>query len=211
MATMGDPATGVSGIAPYRSDMDPAGLTISLPDGARCVPLTIELVDDLHDAIGRSGPDLSRWMGWWHDGFTIDEAHQWIEFCDAGRAAGTHFEFAISGSRPYLGSCALTAVDQTAGTANLAYWTRSDHAGQHLASSAARGVAAWGVSALALRRVDIAMATANIPSRRVAERAGGVFEGILRNRVHVRGRSYNYALYALTPEDFHDDELIHGT
>lgn len=198
----------MSVIAAYGPEMDTTDVALPLAGGEQCVALTMTIVDDLHDAIVQSGRDLARWMAWWHDGFTIDEARQWVTFCDNGRTAGTHFEFAITGARPYLGSCALTGVDQTAGTANLAYWTRSDHAGQHLASRAARAVAAWGVSTLGLRRIDIAMATGNVASRRVAERAGGVFEGTLRNRVHVRGRSYNYALYALTPEDFHEDEII---
>lgn len=182
---------------------------LPLASGDRCVPLTDAHLEDLHDAIVQSGRDLARWMLWWHDGFTLDEARQWVTFCENGRFAGTHFEFAVIRADRYVGSCALTAVNQTAANANLAYWTRSDHAGQHVASHAARAVAAWGVSTLGLRRIEIAMATANVASRRVAERAGGVFEGTLRNRVQVRGRSYNYALYALTPEDFHEDELTH--
>lgn len=101
--------------------------------------------------------------------------------CGAGWKAGTHYEFALQQpEQAYLGSCALASVDSAAGTANLAYWTQAGHTGRGIASRAAR---------------------------RVAERAGAIHEGVPRNRVHVRGRSYNYALYSLAPEDFHEDEL----
>lgn len=174
-----------------------------------CVALTADLTADLHAAIVQSGPDLRRWMTWWHDGFTEEEARGWVAFCEAGWKAGTHYEFALQQpGEAYVGSCALTSVNAAAGTANLAYWTRSDRAGRGIASRAARRVAAWGVSHLGLRRIELAMATSNVASRRVAERAGAIHESLLRNRVHVRGRSYNYALYSLAPEDFHEDELL---
>ena len=171
-------------------------------------PFTAELARPMQEAILASGDQLSRWMTWWHEGSTEAEALAWAEFCDTAKAAGTHHEFALqTESCPYVGSCALTSVDRTARTANLAYWTRSDYAGRGIASAAARRTAAWGVSALGLRRVEVAMATANVASRRVAERAGALLDGVMRNRVHVRGRSYNFAVYSLSPEDFHADEL----
>jgi ribosomal-protein-serine acetyltransferase len=172
-------------------------------------PFTAELAPPMQEAILASGDQLSRWMTWWHEGFTETEAREWAAFCEAGQAAGTHHEFALQTTDcPYVGSCALSGVDRAAGTANLAYWTRSDYGGRGMASAAARRTAAWGVAALGLQRIEVAMATANLASRRVAERTGAVLDGVMRNRVHVRGKSYNFALYSLSPADFHADELV---
>ncbi len=160
-----------------------------------CVPLAPDSAEAMHDAIVTSGDALKRWNSWWHPDSTISETSAYIDFCQAGWSAGTHFEFAVQeGEDSYVGSCALTNVDRDAGKANLSYWTRSDHAGRGIASAAARVVAAWGVGELELARIEVAMATANVASRHVAERSGAVFEGVLRNRVKVRGRHYNCAL-----------------
>src|SRR5687768_5508786 len=149
-----------------------------------CVPISTDLVGAMHEAISASGQDLSRWMLWWKPDFAEDETRQFVEFCEGAWASGTHYEFAVrTPDFAYAGSCGLTSVDRGAGTANLAYWTRSDSAGRHVASRAARLVAAWGVSRLGLRRIEVSMATANIASRRVAERSGAIFEGVLRSRV----------------------------
>lgn len=172
-------------------------------------PFVADLAPSMHEAILASGDQLSRWMTWWHEGLTENEARQWAEFCEAGRAAGTHHEMAVQANGcSYVGSCALTAVDRAAGTANLAYWIRSDYSSRGIARAAARRTAAWGVSALGLRRIEVAMPTANVASRTVAERTGAILDGVMRNRVHVEGRSYNFAVYSLSPEDFHVDELI---
>lgn len=185
-------------------------LELSARNGAdmRLTPLTTALAPALLDAILASGPALRRWMTWWHEGFELGEAEAFAAFCERGWSEGTHHEFAIQGDAcDYIGSCALSGVRRDSLSANLAYWVRTDATGGGVAASAARRVAAWGVSSLGLQRIEVSMATANVASRRVAERAGAQAEGILRNRVRYEGRSYNFALYAFTPEDFHADEL----
>jgi RimJ/RimL family protein N-acetyltransferase len=52
-----------------------------------------------------------------------------------------------------------------------------------------------------MKRVEIAAHPDNVASRRVAEKAGATFEGVMRNRIYMRGRSYPAALYSLVPED----------
>lgn len=174
----------------------------------RLAPLTTSLAPAMLEAILESGAALSRWMAWWHEGFRLEEAEAFAAFCERSWSEGTHYEFAIQDDAcDYVGSCALSGVRADSLSANLAYWVRSSASGGGIAASAARRIAAWGVSSLALRRIEVSMATANVASRRVAERAGAQAEGILRNRVRHDGRSYNFALYAFAPEDFHADEM----
>jgi RimJ/RimL family protein N-acetyltransferase len=59
----------------------------------------------------------------------------------------------------------------------------------------------YGFAALDLNRIECVIAEDNLPSRRLAERAGARFEGICRNRLMLAGRPVDAALYALTPED----------
>ena len=174
----------------------------------RLTPLTPSLAPAMLDAILESGAELSRWMAWWHEGFRLEEAQAFAAFCERGWSEGTHYEFAIQDdAREYVGSCALSGVRKDALSANLSYWVRSSANGAGVAASAARRVAAWGVGSLGLQRIEVSMATANVASRRVAERAGAQAEGILRNRARYEGRSYNFVLFAFVPEDFHADEM----
>jgi RimJ/RimL family protein N-acetyltransferase len=61
--------------------------------------------------------------------------------------------------------------------------------------------ARFGFEQLGLQRIEIVAAVANVPSQRVAEKAGARREGILRNRLLIRGESLPAVLFSLVPED----------
>jgi len=52
-----------------------------------------------------------------------------------------------------------------------------------------------------LLRIEIVAAVDNIPSQRVAEKAGARREGVLRNRLFINGESLDAVLFSLVPED----------
>jgi RimJ/RimL family protein N-acetyltransferase len=54
---------------------------------------------------------------------------------------------------------------------------------------------------LGLRRIEIVAAVGNVPSQRVAEKAGASREGVLRNRLLINGESLDAVLFSLVPED----------
>jgi len=53
-----------------------------------------------------------------------------------------------------------------------------------------------------LIRVEVVMAVDNSASRRVAEKSGAQYQGILGNRMVVGRDVYNAHMYSLIPEDF---------
>ena len=66
---------------------------------------------------------------------------------------------------------------------------------------AIRLAARFGCEELGLYRIEIVAAVDNIASQRVAEKAGAVREGVLRNRLLVRGESQDAVLFSLLPGD----------
>ncbi|HKI74195.1 MAG TPA: GNAT family protein, partial [Pseudomonadales bacterium] len=63
-------------------------------------------------------------------------------------------------------------------------------------------LAQFGFDYLRLLRIEIVMSVRNTASRRVAEKAGGQFEGILANRLYLHGEAHDARLYSLTPDLF---------
>lgn len=172
-------------------------------DGIVCAPLSVEHAQAQHEAIVESAEALGRWMAWYHSDFSVDEARGWAQWCTQAWNEGTHYEFAVLDPQGnYLGSSGLGNINPNALSANLQYWTRTSSSRKGVAASAARLVSHWGVRELGLVRVELLMATANVASRRAAERAGAVLEGVLRNRIRWSDRNYDACLYSFTPEDF---------
>ena len=73
--------------------------------------------------------------------------------------------------------------------------------GQGIAPAATVLLARWGFQELRLRRIEIIVATGNVRSQRVAEKAGAQREGVLRQRIKINDRMHDAAMYSLVPGD----------
>jgi len=62
-------------------------------------------------------------------------------------------------------------------------------------------LASWALQEQRFDRVELRVATGNIPSRRVAEASGFVREGVLRNAGYVHAGRVDLIVYSLVPGD----------
>ena len=91
------------------------------------------------------------------------------------------FERAADGSEGrYLGGSGLHRILWDVRRFEIGYWCRSGCAGQGFITEAVRALNRFAFDRLDARRVEVRMDGRNERSRRVAERAGFTFEGVLR-------------------------------
>ena len=81
--------------------------------------------------------------------------------------------------------------------ANLGYWVRSSAAGRGVAPAAVRLLADWAFRETDLLRLEIVAAVGNRRSQRVAEKAGAIREGVLRDRLLLHGQPHDVVIYAI--------------
>ncbi|NIS78922.1 MAG: GNAT family N-acetyltransferase [Anaerolineales bacterium] len=159
---------------------------------------------EIYDAVMVSLDELMPWMDWCTPDYSIEITLEWLDKLPSEWEKGNNYQFSIFDilSGQFLGSCGINHINQAYLLANLGYWVRSDRTGEGIATQAARLVAKFGFQALELRRIEIVTAEENWASRRVAERAGASFEGILRRRIKIGDRNIDAAMHSLIPEDF---------
>jgi ribosomal-protein-serine acetyltransferase len=75
---------------------------------------------------------------------------------------------------------------------------RTSATGRGVASEAVRQVADFAFRNTELVRLEIVCAVGNRRSQRVAERAGAVREGVLRDRLLLHGEAVDAIMYSLT-------------
>ena len=144
---------------------------------------------------------VGHWMPWCHAERTVDEGVAWLQSCRANWDSGTEYEFtAFTSTGEYLGAAGLNQFNRVHNFANLGYWVRESRQRQGIAFEAVQLLAAFGFRSLGLNRIEIIVATENLPSRRVAEKVGAKFEGIARNRLLIRGVPISAAVYSLVPD-----------
>lgn len=151
-------------------------------------------------AVQASFEAISPWMVWATPDYGPAEALQWITNQLPGDEDAVPFVI-LDDQDDIVGTCGLNHLDQLNRRANLGYWLRPDRTGRGYASGAARLVAGWAIEHLDLQRIEIIMSVENHPSRRVAERAGATYEGILRRRLRYRGRQHDAHSFACLADD----------
>jgi RimJ/RimL family protein N-acetyltransferase len=85
----------------------------------------------------------------------------------------------------------------------LGYWLRADARGNGTMTRALRVVSEWAFGRENVARLQLRADVDNVPSRRVAEKAGFQLEGVLRSVYwNARlGRRQSWAMYSLLPDE----------
>jgi ribosomal-protein-serine acetyltransferase len=160
----------------------------------------------LHEAARESIAEVSVWLPWCHENYSIEESRQFVSSRARAAQGDEWYSFAIfapEGGR-FLGGVGLNFFNRVHQLANLGYWVRTSAAGRGVATKAARLVACFGFEQLGLHRIEIVAAVENVASQRVAEKVGAVREGVLRKRLLIRGESQDAVMFSLLREDLVD-------
>jgi RimJ/RimL family protein N-acetyltransferase len=142
-------------------------------------------------------------MAWCHAGYSRDDAAAWIAASEPVWRERHEYSFAIEDDQgALLGGCGLNRIEPFSGTANLGYWVRTSATGRGIATAAVLELCQFAFSVTDLYRLEIIAAVNNLASQRVAEKAGAIREGILRQRSLVAGGRQNSIIYSVLKPDF---------
>lgn len=167
-------------------------------------PFRLEDAEEIYAAVRESLNELKPWMSFAYDGYSLSDSKEFIRITRARWREGTLHAFAITDQKSgsVLGGCSLSHIHPVYHLCNLGYWVRSSRRGEGIAVRATQLAARFAFEKIGLIRVEIVIAVENKASRRVAEKAGAHYEGILRNRMVVGREVYDAHMYSLVPQDF---------
>ena len=151
----------------------------------------------------------------WNTGLAIlaapepQRAAMWLRVRDQGWATGTaaHFAVADATTGELLGSVGVRDINRAPQQALASYWITPAARGRGVAAQALDVVCRWSfgspdVGGLGLHRISLDHALVNVGSCRVAEKAGFVFEGVMRGSfVDHEGMRHDSHLHARLATD----------
>lgn len=145
-------------------------------------------------------PEIPRWT-LVPSPYTEDDARAWI--ADAGRqwreGTGAHFAVADVRTGRLVGSIGLRCSDWP--VVEAGYWVSREARGLGVGTGALRLVSGWALRRLGAARVQLVADVDNAASQRVAEKAGFVREGVLRQALETKGRRSDCVMFSLLPGD----------
>ncbi len=154
------------------------------------------------EAVLESVATVGVWLPWCHGNYSIVEAEAWFGYCEGQLQAELSYELGIfhAATSELLGGVGINQINQDHNFANEGYWVRQTQQRKGIASRAVQIISSFGFRQLDLTRLEIVAAEGNLPSRKVAEKVGAVFECIARNRLMLHDQPIPAAVYSLVPE-----------
>jgi len=154
-------------------------------------------------AVRESVNELCEWMVWCKPDYSFEDSAAFVSRCAAEWNENKSYSFVIFDREDdsFLGSIGLNGINHAHKLANVGYWVRHRNARRGVATAATRLVAWFGLRELGLERLEILVPTGNVASLRVAQKAGARFEGILRNRLVLGGKSQDAVMYSIVADD----------
>jgi ribosomal-protein-serine acetyltransferase len=167
----------------------------------RIRPYQIDDIEPLCRVVKESATELSQWMPWCHENYSIDDTKFWVNLCLNDWQSQSAFRYLIEDSftKEILGSVGLERIIKDHRVAELGYWVASKHYQKGIATKASLLAVADAFLTHGLQRVEIMVLEYNLASNKVAEKIGAHFEGKLRNRLFHNGESHTANCYSLIP------------
>ena len=155
-------------------------------------------------AVTESFAELTPWMPWPKELRTIEDSEASVRRARARFLERTDLRLSLflKGTRTLVGGSGLHRIDWAVPKFEIGYWCRTRFTGRGYVTEAVRGISDFAFDLLGARRVEIRCDSRNLPSARVAERAGFRLEGELRNNeLDTGGVPRNTLVYAMIPEE----------
>ena len=150
-----------------------------------------------------SEAEIQQWMPTIPSPYTEADARDYIRSAQIAwrDERGGTFAVVELESGGIVGSIGMSVLDREQAVVEVGYWAAGAGRGRGLTTRALQLISRWLIEVVGAERVQLRADVLNIASRRVAEKAGFVLEGVLRSggvnpRQH---RRIDYALYSLLP------------
>ena len=166
------------------------------------------LVSDTEDMYAyASRPDVTRYLTWYPH---TDHAYtrEYLQYLGGRYTVGMFYDWAIvyEPDGKMVGTCGFTSFNCASDSAEVGYVLNPDYWGKGIATEALRRVLAFGFEELKLHRIEAKFICGNQRSRRVMEKVGMRFEGVMREGMLVKGKYVDVGICSILRSEWLDEK-----
>ena len=135
---------------------------------------------------------------------TKQEVKELLDKYIGGYAKDDYYRWAVilKTTNECIGQIAYFLVDSKNHFAEIEYCVGSSFQRKGLATEATKSVIQYGFENMNLHKVQICHKSINLPSRKVIEKCGFVYEGTLRDFFYLDGKYVDRLYYSILKEEF---------
>jgi len=153
------------------------------------------------DSVLTSLPKLKPWLPWATDQYTVDDAEDWCRRSASKFLVRKEAGYLILNRQTgqHMGNISSFSKDWRVPKFEIGYWLATREVGQGCMTEALEAVTQMTFEHFGARRIEIYTDAENHRSRRVAERAGYLLEGVLKHfSSNSAGQMCSDCMYAKT-------------
>lgn len=155
-----------------------------------------------------SSLDVTRYL-LWSPHSTIGITKLYLNNLQREYSKGRHREWALiyKDNNKMIGTCGYTRIDEENKVAELGYVLNPEYWGMGIACEAAQELIGIAFDNLDMERVEIRYIAENFSSRRVGEKCGMTFEGVLRHYMLIKGVYCDIGICSILRNDYYKNNL----
>lgn len=152
-----------------------------------------------------SQPSVSEYL-LWSPHQSREQSYHYLRSVQECYKRAEFFDWAITlvDSGKMIGTCGYTTLDADHSRAEIGYVLNPRYWGQGIACEAAKAAIGYAFDVLNVNRVEAHYMVGNERSRRVMEKCGMSFEGVLRQYMFVKGSYRDIGVCAVTRDRFQE-------
>lgn len=140
----------------------------------------------------------------WQEHPNLSYTERYLRYVQGEYRKGRYFDFAIvyKENGKMIGTVGFTELDMTSHTAEIGYVINPAYSGRGIATEAVSAFLNYAFMELDMERVEGRYMAENAASRRVMEKCGMHFEGVLRSLMEVKGVRRDIGICSILKEEY---------
>ena len=175
--------------------------TNKIEDKLRLVLLTQAHAKNLFTLIDQNRSYLEKWMVWPPKTKSSHDTKEFIKGCLIGLSENREMACGIEYEDDLVGVITFNLIDHNLKKVILGYWISDKYQGKGIITKSCNSMIDYAFKSLEVKKVEIRVASENIPSQRVCERLGFTLEGLIRNSENLHGTIVSHNIYGLTENE----------
>lgn len=157
--------------------------------------------EDMYEYAGR--PDVTKYLTWLPHP-DREYTREYLQYLGNRYAAGMFYDWAVvyEPDCKMVGSCGFTAFNCSSDSAEVGYVLNPSYWGKGIATEALSRVLEFGFEELGLHRIEAKFIEENERSRRVMEKVGMTFEGVMREGMLIKGVYRNIGICSILASEW---------
>lgn len=173
------------------------GGSVRVTDAIELRLLRMQDADAVYDLTSKNREHLASWISWIDNVVDISDTCRYLSCAEREAVERTSFKAGIWDCDALIGAIDLHEIDWLNRSSRIGYWLDKQHTGRGIMTRVVSVLTDYAFDTLDLHRIEVRVAIQNHASRRIPERLGFSFEGVLREVQLLRGEYLDHAVYAL--------------